>query len=147
MDTITQILDQLGINTTVFSQLVIVFILYFFSKYILFGKLQEVIEKRIEKTTKAVENANDFNAQFESLKQEYESKLDKTYKEVQEYKSQETSRVDKELEVVFKAEEKTLNEKIEIERNNIKAAIEAKRSEVISHSESLAEQLVEKIRA
>ena len=60
---------------TIFFTIVNLLILYFFFRKFLFGRINAVLEQREELIKSQIAEAEDNNAQAQSLKQEYETKL------------------------------------------------------------------------
>ena len=146
MDVILEIFEQLSINTTVFIQLIFVFLMYLFCKFFLFNKLQEVIELRIEKTKKTEESASNLNEKFDVLKKEYDEKLEDTFRKVQDYKSIEKTKCDTELLEVYKREEKQVEEFVTKSKEAVAKEIAEYKDQVMSKSNELANDLINKIK-
>ena len=146
MDIILNILEQLNIDQSIFQQLAIVFALYLIAKFTLFNKLQEVIELRIEKTKKTEDSAQNLIQKYEVLKEEYESKVEETYKEVQTVKADEKKKIDKTLSQVYKKKEEEVSAYINEEKSKIEKDVNEQKGSVLSNADKFSNDLINKIR-
>lgn len=147
MEKVQQILDQLNLNSSIFTQFAIVVVLYFIAKFFFFKRLQEVIELRIEKTAKTENTANDLLEKFQTLKEVYEKKIDSTYKEIQETKNTEKKNIDQQLIQVYKKNEEEVSGYVEKSKAEVLAELEKQRSVVLAQTDGFAKDLIEKIKA
>ncbi len=147
MEKISQILTQLGINSTIGTQFVVVIALYLISRFAFFKRLQEVIELRILKTKKAEDSAHELIEKFETLKEAFEQKVDSTYKEVQETKNNEKKNIDQQLAQVYKTNEGEVNAYVESSKAEVMKELEKQREAVLGQTDAFAKQLIEKIKA
>ncbi|MCB9094767.1 MAG: hypothetical protein H6621_06835 [Halobacteriovoraceae bacterium] len=145
METILGIFEQLAINGTVFIQLLVVFVIYFIGKFAFFGPLQNIIEERIEKTKKTETLARDLEDKVENLKAEYESKLEHTHKAVQQKKSEEKKKIEKEFEGLYRSNEEEINKKLEESKKKALEELEKQKLQILGQSKQLADDLVSKL--
>ncbi|EQC50008.1 ATP synthase B/B' CF(0) [Bacteriovorax sp. BSW11_IV] len=145
MDTIIGIFKSLGVDSTVFTQFIIICILYLVLRNLLFGKLQEVLELREGKTTKLEENANKKFIEAENLAKSYKEKINNAQSEA----FSKLSKVKEEVLGVekqkLKAEEAKLNSEIEAKAQQFANEVEQKRQEVLANADALANDLITKL--
>lgn len=145
MDTIIGIFKSLGVDSTVFTQFIIICILYLVLRNLLFGKLQEVLELREGKTTKLEENANKKFIEAENLAKSYKEKINSAQSEA----FSKLSKVKEEVLGVekqkLKAEEAKLNSEIEAKAQQFANEVEQKRQEVLANADALANDLITKL--
>lgn len=145
MEMLLGILDRLEINSSVFTQTIVVFVLFFIAKYLFYGKLQDILETRAAKTTGLESQADKQFERVEALKEEYENKISgarlKAQKEFNQAKKEISEKLDKKL-----ADRSEIIEKrIEEARVKIAGEVQAQKEELLGESENLAGELVNKI--
>ena len=80
MEALQQIVDQLGVDYTVFYQFATLCVLFLITKFLFFNALQFVIENREEKTTKLESSAEVVTEKANKLSNEYKDKIDEAYR-------------------------------------------------------------------
>lgn len=139
------ILVQLGVDASVLKQFVIVFIMFLILKFLFFNKLQFVIETREEKTVKLESSADDAFEEVNKLGNEYKEKMQVAQVSIQSNINDEKSKIVSKLDSKYKEEEAQMEKYIESSRKEIAAEIAAKKSDILSKTDELADQLVQKI--
>ncbi|OIQ18330.1 MAG: hypothetical protein BM556_08700 [Bacteriovorax sp. MedPE-SWde] len=145
MDAILNIFKSLDINQTFFIQFALISILYLVMRSLLFGKLQEVLDLREERTTKMEDGAADKLTKAEKLAKEYKEKIDnarsEAFKVITSHKdtviARETTKV-KEHEAKLEAEANS-------KRSEFEKEIESKKDAIMKEADSLSQELVTKI--
>ena len=145
MEIVTSILTQLGINNTFYYQFAVICVLYFISSKFLFIPLQKVLDLRAEKTTKTQELAGELNDRYKNLKYEYDEKLERTHKAVQEEKNSKKKEIEQELEYAYKDKESEINDKLDLEKNVVEKNYLAKKNKILNESSSLASELIKRV--
>lgn len=145
MDMVINILKQLGADSTLWHQFLIVTVLYFLAKYTFLDHLEKVIENREERTVKREGNAEKQFDEINKLSNEYKDKISSTNKEAKISLDQNKKSIAKELENKYRDEEKTINEYIETSRKDLEADLAQKKDQVLSEAETLSNSLVQKI--
>lgn len=145
MDMVIGILKQLGADSTLWQQFLVVTLMYFLAKFTFLDHLQNVIETREEKTVKLEGDAEKQFEEVNKLSSEYKEKITTANKaakaKLDEYKKE----VSKELEGKYRAEEKNINDYIDSSRKDVEADLAQKKDQVLSDAESLSNSLVQKI--
>lgn len=126
-------------------QFIIVCIIFILAKYILFNKLQFVIENREAKTTKLEGDAEKKLEKASELSEKYRAKIDIAYSEAQKIITDSKSKIVSEQDSLFKESEKQTFEYIEKSRQEVMKGLEGKKQEIFKEAEGLAESLVNKI--
>jgi F-type H+-transporting ATPase subunit b len=145
MDTILNIFSSLGVDKSFFTLLAMVIVSYFILKFVLFNKLQYVLELRESKTTKLEAGAHKKFQEAEELAGKYKQGISSTQQEADEYLSEKKnevlsrekgkiSQVAKELENIANEERKKFSEEI----------LERKKG-IMEKADALSTQLVDKV--
>lgn len=145
MDTFLNIFKSLGADVTFFYQLVLVLVFYFVLKYSLFGKLQEVLDLRENKTTKLEGNANKKFAEAEELAQKYKAELAKANQEAYSLLSDKKAAAESAQKAKLKEVENQLNIQVEAKRKEFMAELEVHKENVLKEADSLSGDLVNKL--
>ncbi|WP_372653558.1 hypothetical protein [Halobacteriovorax sp.] len=145
MDTFLNIFKSLGADFTFFYQLALVLVFYFALKYSLFGKLQEVLELRENKTTKLEGNANKKFAEAEELAQKYKSELSKANQEAYTFLTDKKNNALDVQKSKLKEVENQLNIQVEAKRKEFMAELEVHKNNVLKEADSLSGDLVNKL--
>lgn len=145
MDLVIGILKQLGADSTLWQQFLIVTLMYFLSKYTFLDHLQKVIETREEKTVKLEDDAEKQFEEINKLSSEYKEKITSANKSARMKLDNFKKDVSKNLEGKYRSEEKNINDFIDNSRKEVEAELAQKKDQVLSDAESLANSLVEKI--
>lgn len=145
MDLVIGILKQLGADSTLWQQFLIVTLMYFLSKYTFLDHLQKVIETREEKTVKLEGDAEKQFEEINKLSSEYKEKITSANKSARMKLDNFKKDVSKNLEGKYRSEEKNINDFIDNSRKEVEAELAQKKDQVLSDAESLANSLVEKI--
>ena len=78
METFVAIFTQLGVDSSLPYQFIILVIVFIAANFIFLGKLQNVLEVREEKTIKLESSADETLEKVSSMQNEYKSKIDET---------------------------------------------------------------------
>jgi F0F1-type ATP synthase membrane subunit b/b' len=145
METIQAIFSQLGANSSVVNQIVIVFVFYFICKYVFFNKLQFMIENREEKTTKLESSADETFEKANKLGEKYKSKIEAAHSKAQSFLTEKKSQTQSEMKAKLKNAEEEVNTYVENSKDKIKEDIKNKRNEILAESNQLANLLINKL--
>ena len=80
METFTAIFTQLGVDSSLIPQLIIVAAIFVAAQFLFLGKLQEVLEVRDEKTVKLENSAEETLETVDKMKSEYNLKIEKAHR-------------------------------------------------------------------
>lgn len=145
MEMLKTILNQLNINTSVFTQFVIIFVLYIIAKYLFYGKLQEILEKRQHDTTGLDSQADKTFEKVEALKNEYENKMSGARLKAQATFHQAKEEITKKLDEKFHQRVVLSEKRIQEARIKMNQEISEQKETLMGESKNLAQNLVEKI--
>lgn len=145
MDLVLGIFNQLGANQSIWYQLAIFVGMFIASKYLFFNHLQEVIEKREEKTVKLEGNADKQLEQVNEMSKTYKEKMTSARKEAKNKLVEEKAVITKKFEAVYREKELEINSYVEKSRKEAQEEIDSKKEEVFAQADSLANELVQKL--
>jgi F-type H+-transporting ATPase subunit b len=145
MEMIVTIFKSLGVDQTVFIQLVSLIIIFVILKTLLFGKLKEVLDLRDKKTIKLEGSAHAVYKKAEELQEQYKAHIEKTHQDshlkTQKVKNDLREKESKKL----KETEELLAREYETKRSAMVSEINAQRSKSLAEVETLSKNLVEKL--
>ena len=145
MEMVLGIFKQLGADETLWIQLGIVIVVLTLANFLFLGHLQDVIEKREEKTVGMEDSAQKQLEEVNKLSEEYKSKVSLTHKEVREKIESEKNSISKDLESKYRTEEKTVNDYIDESRKAAEVKVSEQKEKVLSQADELALSLVQRI--
>jgi len=145
MDVAIAIFTQLGVDSSLPYQFLIISLMFLMANFLFLGKLQSVIETREEKTTKLESSSNDAFEKVQKMQSEYAQKIEaaqaKTLKENLEKKQALLST----LTANYKESEKKLNQEVDVARTEFSKEVESAKEKYLSEADQLASSLVNKI--
>jgi F-type H+-transporting ATPase subunit b len=142
---IIDIFKQLGVDVSYFYQFAIFCVSFFLLKKTFFNKLQEVLERRESRTTKLAEDANLKISQAEDLSAKYNEMVD-----VIRVKTSETISIKRDgflsnsKDEIAEVEDKT-TQHVDKEINVYKEELVGKRASLLSTTDTLASELINKL--
>jgi len=145
MDMVLNIFIQLGADKTLAVQFVIVCIMLVASKFLFLSHLQEIIEKREEKTVGLEGSAEKELERVNALSEEYKSNLNAANKEIRENTETKKNTISKELESKYRDEEKSMNDYIDESRKSAELKVSEQKEKLFGQAEELTASLVQKI--
>lgn len=146
MSGIIKMFTQLGVDQTLFYQLIIFVALFFILKLLLFKKLQFVIDEREGKTTLLEKGANNKFAEAEKLAENYKSNLDKSYEEAQQNFDSKKVEINQVNSEKISETEKQIEKKISSKLEAFEKELSEKQEIVISQAPGLAAELAKKLK-
>jgi F0F1-type ATP synthase membrane subunit b/b' len=145
METLLAIFEQLKINSSVLPQFIIITVVYFISRFIFLGKLQNILETREENTVKAESGAEDMLTKVDEMSKKYKSQIDDANKKAKSFVLDRKSSITSDLDKKYKTLENEISSYMEKSRNEIKENYKTKKAEVLSDADGLSDLLVSKI--
>jgi F-type H+-transporting ATPase subunit b len=145
MEAVINIFKSLGVDETIFVLFGLFVALYFVLKFVLFGKLQEVLEMREGKTTGLEGNANKKFAEAEEMLSKYEEKIEKSNAEAQAILAAKKSEVIARERSKYKEAESKVEKDVEAKRAVFVAELNEQKKSVMTNADSLSENLVQKL--
>lgn len=145
MDTVKAIFTQLGVDSSLLPQFIIVFVMFIVAKFLFLNHLQFVLENREEKTVKLESSADHTLETVSKMAQEYKSKIDGANKEAMKIVSAKKADIQGRHSENFKKTEKEINQFVETSRQDFEREIAANRGKLAGEIDGLAGDLVKKI--
>ncbi len=145
MDTVTAIFTQLGVDSSLLPQFIIVAVMFLVAKFLFLNHLQFVLENREEKTVKLESSADHTLEVVSKMSQDYKAKIDGANKEAMKIVSAKKSEIQARHGEAFKKTEKEVNQYIERSRQEFEGEIQANRGKFAGEIDGLAGDLVKKI--
>ncbi len=145
MDTVKAIFTQLGVDSSLLPQFIIVFVMFIIAKFLFLNHLQFVLENREEKTIKLESSADSTLESVNKMAQEYKAKIDGANKESMKIVSSKKAEIQARHGEVYKKTEKEINQFVEDSRLSFEREIQDNRSRFMGEIEGLSGDLVKKI--
>lgn len=145
MDTIKAIFTQLGVDSSLLPQFIIIFILFIVAKFLFLNHLQFVLENREEKTIKLESSADDTFEKVSKMSKDYKSKIDSANKDAIKSINNGKNAIQIKLGEELKKTEKEINSFVEESRLNFEKELKANSSKFHSEVDGMAQELVTKI--
>lgn len=145
MEMLQTILNQLNINSSVFTQFAIVLALFIVAKYLFYSKLQEVLESRHQQTTGLESQADAAFEKVEVLKEEYENKMSGARLKAQAQLKEAKQEIIKKFDSKYSEREAIVENRIEEANQKITGEVNSQKESLLGQSQNLANDLVAKI--
>lgn len=145
METVKAIFTQLGVDSSLLPQFIIVFVIFIIAKFLFLNHLQFVLENREEKTVKLESSADNTLEQVNKMTQEYKAKIDSANKESMKIISAKKAEIQARYGETFKKTEKEINQFVEESRQSFEREIQANRSKFAGEIDGMANELINKI--
>ena len=145
MDTVKAIFTQLGVDSSLLPQFLMVFGMFIVAKFLFLNHLQFVLENREDKTVKLESSADLTLENVNKMAQEYKSKIDGANKEAMKVVSSKKAEIQARHGESFKKTEKEINQFVENSRLDFENEIQTNKSKFLGEVDSLSDDLVKKI--
>jgi F0F1-type ATP synthase membrane subunit b/b' len=145
METFVAIFTQLGVDSSLPYQFIILVVVFIAANFIFLGKLQNVLEVREEKTIKLESSADETLEKVSSMQNEYKSKIDETNRSALKSSTEKKQKITQKYTDQYKQNEKEVNQFIDQSRNEFSKEIASNKDMYLSESEKLSQSLVQKI--
>lgn len=145
METFIEVFTQLGVDSTLVPQFIIIVIVFILAHFLFLGKLQQVIETREEKTVKLEGSADQTIEKVEQMQVAYKAKIEEANKTSSKDSSEKKQKISQKYVDAFKETEKEVNTYVDQSREEFTKEVEAKKSEYMAQAEALSDSLVNKI--
>ena len=145
MNEVINIFKSLGADETIFQQFVIFLVVFAILKPLLFDKILEVLTLREDKTVNLQDLSGQKFIKAENMAKEYSAKIsdaqNNIFEEIKTKKIKITQTENDKIHTFRNELEKSMDEK----RQEFKILLDNKRKAVLSESEGLSDDLVEKL--
>ncbi len=145
METVQAIFTQLGVNSSLLPQFVIVLVVFVLAQSLFLSKLQQVLESREEKTVKLENSADETFENVQKMQQEYKSKIDVAQREAFKNATEKKNSIAANLSNQYKSAEREVANFVDQSRADFHKEVEKSRDEYLSASKQLSDSLVQKI--
>lgn len=145
METFVSIFTQLGVDSSLPYQFVILVVVFIAAHFIFLGKLQNVLEVREEKTVKLESSADETLEKVTSMQNEYKVKTDDAGRVALKNSTEKKQKIVQKYTDDYKLAEKELNTLVDNSRNEFSKEIKSNKDKYLAESESLSNSLVQKI--
>jgi F0F1-type ATP synthase membrane subunit b/b' len=145
METFTAIFTQLGVDSSLVPQFVIILVVFVIAQFLFLGKLQDVIETREEKTVKLESNADETIEKVQKMQVEYKAKIEEANRSALKTSTEKKQHIVQKYTDQYKQTEKEVNAYVDQSRNEFSKEVEANKDKYLSEADSLAQSLVQKI--
>lgn len=145
METFQAIFTQLGVNSSLLPQFVIVFVVFILAQFLFLGKLQEVIETREEKTVKLENSADETIENVTRMQNEYKKKIEDAHREALKTSTEKKQKISAKYTEQYKQTEREVGQFVDQSRSDFNKQIEQSKEQYLAEANSLAQSLVQKI--
>lgn len=145
MDTVAQIFTQLGVDSSLLPQFILVVALFIIAKFLFLNHLQFVLENREDKTVKLEGAADETLERVNKLNQNYKAKVDAANKDAMKVLLTKKGEIQNRFNEQFKKTEREINQFVEESRLQFEREVQANRSKFLAEADGLANDLVKKL--
>lgn len=145
MDIVLGIFSKLGVDSSFIYQCIIVVVMVFACKFLIFGHMQKIIEGREEKTVGLSGSTDEKLIQVSEIQAQYQQKIQTANKNAKVKIDELKVKIAKKEEAKYREHENEINVFIEQAKNGIQAEIRVKKEAILSEAGKLSNSLVEKI--
>ncbi len=145
METVQAIFTQLGVDSSLMPQFIIVIVIFILAQLLFLGKLQEVLEVREEKTVKMENAADDTLNKVADMQREYKAKMEEANRAALTIITDKKNESNTKHTQAFKNSEKEVNQYIDDSRVQFNKEVEASKDQYLAEAKNLANSLVQKI--
>jgi F0F1-type ATP synthase membrane subunit b/b' len=145
METFTAIFTQLGVDSSLVPQLVIIVVVFILVQFLFLGKLQDVLETREEKTVKLESNADETIEKVQKMQVEYKAKIEDANRSALKSSSDKKQKIVQKYTDQYKQTEKEVNSYVDQSRNEFTKEVAGNKDSYLAEAEALAKSLVQKI--
>lgn len=145
METVQAIFTQLGVDSSLMPQFIIVIVVFILAQVLFLGKLQSVLEVREEKTVKMENAADDTLNKVSEMQREYKVKVEEASRQALGIITEKKQQATKKFTMAFKNSEKEVNQYVEDSRTEFGKEVAANKDTYLAEAKTLADSLVKKI--
>ena len=145
MGTVQAIFTQLGVDSSLLPQFIIVFVVFILAQVLFLGKLQYVLETREEKTVKLESSADETIEKVTRMQTEYKTKIDEANRSTLKSTTEKKHKIAEKYTGQFKQVEKEVGQFVDQSRNDYSQELANNKDKYLSEADSLAQSLVQKI--
>ena len=140
-----EIFTQLGVDSSLPYQFVVLAVAFILANFLFLGKLQEVLEVREEKTVKLENSADETLEKVTTMQAEYKAKVDEANRIALKNATEKKQKISQKYTDQYKATEKELNQFVDSSRAEFSKEVEGNKVKYLAESDVLSQSLVQKI--
>ena len=145
METFTAVFTQLGVDSSLIPQFVIILIVFVLAHFLFLGKLQQVLEVREEKTVKLESSADETIEKVQRMQIDYKAKIEEANRSALKTSTEKKQKITQKYTEQYKQTEKEVNNFVDQSRNEFSKEIVANKDKYLAEADTLANSLVQKI--
>jgi F0F1-type ATP synthase membrane subunit b/b' len=145
METFTAIFTQLGVDSSLVPQFIIILSVFILSQFLFLGKLQQVLETREEKTVKLENTADEKFDKVQKMQHEYKSKIEEANRSAFKVAIDQKQKITQKYQEIYKLTEKEVSSYVDQSRNDFTKGVEINKEKYLAEADTLASSLVQKI--
>lgn len=145
METVLAIFSQLGVNSSLVPQFVIVLVIFILAQFLFLGKLQSVLETREEKTVKLESSADETIEKVQKMQVDYKIKVEEASRAALKGATDRKNKITDAYTEQYKLTEKEIGQFVDQSRNEFTKEVVANKDKYMAEADSLAQSLVQKI--
>jgi F0F1-type ATP synthase membrane subunit b/b' len=145
METFTAVFTQLGVDSSLVPQFVIILVAFVISQFLFLGKLQNVIETREEKTVKLESSADETIEKVQQMQSQYKAKIEDANRTALKDSTEKRQKISQKYADEYKQTEKEVNAYVDQSRNEFAKEVEGNKQQYLAEADTLAQSLVQKI--
>jgi F0F1-type ATP synthase membrane subunit b/b' len=145
METFMAIFTQLGVDSSLVPQFVIILVAFVIAQFLFLGKLQNVLEVREEKTVKLENSADETIEKVQKMQVEYKAKIEEANRIALKSATEKKQNITQKYTEQYKQTEKEVNTFVDQSRNEFSKEVAGNKEKYLAEADMLAKSLVQKI--
>jgi len=145
MATVQAIFTQLGVDSSLWPQFIIVLVLFILAQKLFLGKLQTVLETREANTVGLETSADETIEKVTKMQSEYKLKIEDANRTALKISSDKKQQITQKYTESYKQTEKEVGQFVDQSRNEFSKELEGSKDKYLAEAESLSQSLVQKI--
>jgi F0F1-type ATP synthase membrane subunit b/b' len=145
MATVQAIFTQLGVDSSLWPQFIIVLVLFILAQKLFLGKLQTVLETREANTVGLETSADETIEKVSKMQSEYKLKIEDANRTALKTSSDKKQQITQKYTESYKQTEKEVGQFVDQSRNEFSKELEGSKDKYLAEAESLSQSLVQKI--
>ena len=145
METFTAIFTQLGVDSSLVPQFVIILVVFILAQFLFLGKLQDVIETREEKTVKLESSADETLEKVQRMQTDYKAKIEEANRSALKTATEKKQKIAQKYTDQYKQTEKEVGAYVDQSRNEFTKELASNKDKYLAEAETLSQSLVQKI--
>lgn len=145
METFTAIFTQLGVDSSLTLQFVIILVSFIIANFLFLGKLQNVLETREEKTVKLESTADETIEKVQRMQADYKSRIADANRSALATATEKKQKISQKYHDQYKQTEKEVNSYVDQSRNEFTKEVAGNKDKYLAEADTLAQSLVQKI--